>query len=151
MIIENAAAPAEMEAAVRGLSASQLNTPYRPEGWTARQVVHHVADSHINAYVRFKLALTEDGPTIKPYDEAKWAELPDSKSDLVAQSLTLLEMLHKRWHFLLTHMQQSDFLRKLNHPEWDSPLTLDAMLALYAWHGKHHAAHITELRKREGW
>ena len=151
MIIEIAAAPAEMEAAVRGLSASQLNTPYRPEGWTARQVVHHVADSHINAYVRFKLALTEDVPTIKPYDEAKWAELPDSKSDLVAQSLTLLEMLHKRWHFLLTHMQQSDFLRKLNHPEWDSPLTLDAMLALYAWHGKHHAAHITELRKREGW
>ena len=151
MITAIAATPAEMEAAVRGLSKSQLDTPYRPGGWTVRQTVHHVADSHMNAYTRFKLALTEDVPTIKPYDEAKWAELPDSKSDLVVQSLTLLEMLHKRWHVLLTHMQQSDFLRKLNHPEWDGPLTLDAMLALYAWHGKHHAAHITALRQRQAW
>jgi len=151
MVTAIAATPAEMEAAVRGLSKSQLDTPYRPGGWTVRQVVHHVADSHMNAYCRFKLALTEDVPTIKPYDEAKWAELPDSKSDLVLQSLTLLESLHKRWHIVLTSMQQSDFLRKLNHPEWDAPLTLDAMLALYAWHGKHHTAHITSLRQRQGW
>jgi hypothetical protein len=151
MITEIAAAPAAMEAAVRELTTAQLDTPYRPGGWTVRQVIHHVPDSHMNAYIRFKLALTEDVPTVKPYDEAKWAELPDSKSDLVAESLTMLEVVHKRWHIVLTHMQQPDFLRKLNHPEWDAPLTLDAMLALYAWHGKHHVAHITSLRGREGW
>jgi uncharacterized damage-inducible protein DinB len=151
MINDIAAAPAAMRVATRGLKATQLDTPYRPDGWTVRQVVHHVPDSHMNAYTRFKLALTEDVPTIKPYDEAKWAELPDSKTDLVEESLVLLEVLHKRWLVVLTSMQQSDFLRKLNHPEWDAPLTLDAMLALYAWHGKHHVAHITALRQRQGW
>ncbi len=143
--------PARMRAAVKGLSDTQLDTPYRPDGWTVRQVVHHVPDSHLNAYCRFKLALTEDVPTIKPYDEAKWAELVDGKSALVAESLTLLETLHARWVLLLRAMRPLDFLRKLNHPEWNAPLTLDAMLALYAWHGKHHVAHVTELRRREGW
>lgn len=150
MIDAIAAAPAAARAAVKGLSAKQLDTPYRPGGWTVRQVIHHLPDSHMNAYVRFKLALTEDTPTIKPYDEAKWAETSDARSDLVEISLTLLEALHRRWVYLLRHMAQDDFLRKLNHPEWDAPLTLDAMLALYAWHGRHHAAQITELRKREG-
>ena len=151
MIADIAAAPAAMRTAVRGLNDGQLDTPYRPGGWTVRQVVHHVPDSHMNAYTRFKLALTEDTPTIKPYDEGKWAETPDGKSALVEESLTLLDALHKRWLIVLTSMQPSDFLRKLNHPEWDAPLSLDAMLALYAWHGRHHAAHIAGLRTREGW
>lgn len=146
-----AAAPAAMRAAVSGLTDAQLDTPYREGGWTARQVVHHVPDSHMNAYVRFKLALTEDVPTIKPYDEAAWAELEDGKSKLVEQSLNLLDSLHARWVFLLRRMQPSDFERKLNHPEWPAPLSLDQMLALYAWHGRHHVAHITELRKRQDW
>jgi uncharacterized damage-inducible protein DinB len=144
-------APGKMRAAVKGLSQKQLDTPYRPGGWTVRQVVHHVPDSHLNAYTRFKLALTEDTPTIKPYDEAKWAELEDGKSALVEESLTLLEVLHKRWVYLLDSMKPADFERMLNHPEWERPGPLDVMLALYAWHGKHHVAHITELRKREGW
>lgn len=151
MVNSIAAIPAAMRAAVGGLNAKQLDTPYRPDGWTVRQVVHHVSDSHINAYIRFKLALTEEVPTVKPYDEAKWAELPDGKSQLVEESLTMLELIHQRWLIVLRSMQQSDFLRKLNHPEWDAPLTLDSMLALYEWHGRHHVAHITELRKREGW
>lgn len=151
MIDAIARTPAAMRAAVAGLDEKQLDTPYRPGGWTVRQVVHHVADSHINAYCRFKLGLTEDVPTIKPYDEAKWAELDDGKSRLVAESLTLLESLHARWVYLLQRMQPSDFARTLSHPEWDAPLSLDVMLALYAWHGKHHVAHITELRKREEW
>jgi hypothetical protein len=146
-----AQAPAALRAAVQGLTDAQLDTPYRPEGWTVRQVVHHVPDSHMNAYVRFKLALTEDVPTIKPYDEAKWAELDDGKSKLVEQSLTLLDALHSRWVFLLRRMQPSDFARKVNHPEWDAPLSLDVLLALYAWHGKHHVAHVTELRRRMKW
>ena len=116
-----------------------------------RQVIHHVPDSHLNAYSRFKLALTEDTPTIKPYDEAKWAELDDGKSELVEESLALLEALHKRWVYLLEHMTPSDFGRMLDHPEWEKPGSLDVMLALYAWHGKHHVAQITELRRREGW
>lgn len=151
MIDAIAAAPALMRAAVKGLSASQMDTPYRPGGWTVRQVVHHVPDSHLNAYCRFKLALTEDAPTIKPYDEGRWAETPDGRSELIEDSLSLLESLHRRWVFLLRQMEPSDFTRKLNHPEWDAPLTLDAMLALYSWHGRHHAAHITGLRKRENW
>lgn len=145
------AAPAQLRAAVEGLDERQLDTPYRPGGWTVRQVVHHVPDSHMNAYVRFKLALTENTPTIKPYDEAKWAELPDSRSDLVQESLALLDVLHARWVLLLDAMQPADFGRLLNHPEWKMPLSLDVMLALYAWHGRHHAAHVTELRRREGW
>jgi hypothetical protein len=146
-----AKAPAALRTAVSGLTDAQLDTPYRPDGWTVRQVVHHVPDSHLNAYVRFKLGLTEDMPTIKPYDEAKWAELDDGKSKLVEDSLKLLEALHARWVFLLRRMQPADFARKLNHPDWDTPLSLDVLLALYAWHGKHHVAHITALKKRMGW
>jgi hypothetical protein len=145
------AAPAQLRTAVSGLTDAQLDTPYRPGGWSVRQVVHHVPDSHMNAYTRFKLALTEDVPTIKPYDEAKWAELEDSKSKLVEHSLALLDHLHARWVFLLERMTAADFGRKLNHPEWEAPLSLDAMLALYAWHGRHHAAHVTSLRERNRW
>lgn len=143
--------PAAMRAAISGLTDAQLDTPYRPGGWTVRQVVHHVPDSHMNAYTRFKLALTEDVPTIKPYDEAKWAELDDSKSKLVEHSLMLLDGLHARWVFLLERMKPTDFERKLNHPEWDAPMSLDTLLALYEWHGKHHVAHITSLRERMAW
>jgi hypothetical protein len=143
--------PANLRAAVKGLDEKQLDTPYRPDGWMVRQVVHHVADSHMNAYTRFKLALTEDTPTIKTYDEAKWAELDDGKSKLVEESLALLDALHKRWVYLLKSMQPADFARMLDHPEWENPGSLDVLLALYEWHGKHHVAHITELRRREGW
>lgn len=143
--------PANMRAAVAGLTDAQLDTTYRPGGWTVRQVVHHVADSHMNAYTRFKLGLTEDVPTIKPYDEAKWAELEDGRSKLVEQSLTLLESLHSRWVFMLERMTPGEFARKINHPEWKAPMSLDTLLALYEWHGRHHVAHITELRKRERW
>lgn len=143
--------PNALRKAAGGLNDAQLDTPYRPGGWTVRQVIHHVPDSHMNAYTRFKLALTEDTPTIKPYDEAKWAELDDGKSKLVDHSLTLLDALHARWVFLLERLQPVDFSRKLNHPEWDAPRSLDALLALYAWHGPHHVAHITGLRERKGW
>jgi uncharacterized damage-inducible protein DinB len=146
-----AKAPGALRKAVASLTDAQLDTPYRPDGWTVRQVVHHVPDSHLNAYVRFKLGLTEDTPTVKPYDEAKWAELDDGKSKLVEDSLKLLEALHARWVLLLRRMQPADFARKVNHPEWDAPLSLDSLLALYAWHGKHHVAHITALKKRMGW
>jgi hypothetical protein len=146
-----AGAPALMRAAVKGLTREQLDTPYRPGGWTVRQVVHHVPDSHMNAYCRIKLGLTEDTPTIKPYDEAKWAELADSKSPLVEESLALLEALHARWVVLLRQMKPADFERTITHPEWDAPLSLDTVVALYAWHGRHHAAHVTSLRKRMGW
>jgi hypothetical protein len=142
--------PAKMRAAVHGLNESQLDSPYRPGGWSVRQLVHHVPDSHLNAYIRFKLALTEDTPTIKPYDEASWAKLEDSKKTPVETSLTLLESLHQRMTVLLKSLKPGDFERKLNHPE-RGPMTVDSVLALYAWHGPHHVAHITELRKREGW
>jgi hypothetical protein len=142
--------PAKMRAALRGLNDKQLDTPYRPGGWTVRQVVHHVPDSHLNAYIRFKLALTEDVPTIKPYDEQSWANLADSKNTPVETSLTLLESLHQRMTILLKSMKPEDFTRQLNHPE-RGPMTVDSVLALYAWHGPHHVAHVTELRKREGW
>ena len=143
--------PAKLRAAVSGLTDAQLDTPYRDGGWTVRQVVHHVPDSHMNAYSRFKLALTEDTPTIKPYDEAKWAELEDGKSKLVEHSLTLLDSLHARWVFLLRRMKPADFARTLIHPEWKAPGSLDVLLAMYAWHGKHHVAHVTGLRQRKGW
>ncbi|HUX33737.1 MAG TPA: putative metal-dependent hydrolase [Gemmatimonadaceae bacterium] len=147
-----AATPAALREAVRGLDDAQLDTPYRPDGWTVRQVVHHLADSHLNAYARLKLALTEMEPTIKPYDEAKWAALPDSRSPLVAESLALLDALHARWVFLLRAMTPADFGRTLVHPEHPgSPMTLDVLLAIYAWHGRHHVAHITALRERIGW
>ena len=151
MISELEAVPAHVRAAVDGLNAEQLDTPYRPGGWTVRQVVHHVPDSHLSGFVRFKLALTEDVPTIKPYHEDRWAELADGKSAFVEQSLGLLDLINVRWLVVLRAMQPSDFARRLNHPEHDRPLSLDTMLALYAWHGKHHVAHITSLRERSGW
>ena len=144
------AMPAEMRKAVRGLDNARLDTPYRPDGWTVRQVVHHVPDSHMNAFIRFKLALTEDKPTIKPYDEAAWANLEDARSTPIETSLTLLESLHDRWVRVLRAMSASDFARELNHPE-NGIMNLDQVLALYEWHGKHHVAHITRLRDRNGW
>ena len=142
--------PAKMRAAVRGLSAQQLDTPYRPGGWTVRQVVHHVPDSHANALIRTKLALTETEPTIKPYDEKRWAELADVRLTPIETSLVLLESIHERWNHVLRAMHDSDFARTLRHPE-HGLRTVDWLVALYAWHGAHHAAHITALREREGW
>ncbi|MEK6570441.1 MAG: YfiT family bacillithiol transferase, partial [Bacteroidota bacterium] len=143
-------APANLRGAVRGLSDRQLDTPYRPGGWTVRQVVHHVPDSHLNAYIRFKLALTENEPTIKPYEQQLWAELPDARTGPIEMSLALLEALHKRWVLLLQSLNPSDFNRTFRHPELGL-MTLDRTLALYAWHGRHHVAHITSLRERMGW
>jgi uncharacterized damage-inducible protein DinB len=145
-----AAAPAQLRAAVAGLSDAQLDTPYRPGGWTVRQLVHHVPDSHLNAYVRFKLALTEDEPTIKPYDEARWAELDDSRQTPIETSLVVLERLHERWVILLRALPPESFERRLHHPETGTQ-RLDQLLALYAWHGRHHVAHVTALRERMGW
>jgi len=142
--------PRALRAAVAGLDDRQLDTPYRPDGWTVRQVVHHVPDSHMNAYVRFKLALTEENPTIKPYDEAAWARVADTARTPVDVSLTLLDALHKRWVVLLETLADGDYTRKLVHPE-RGPITLDWLLQLYAWHGRHHTAHVTELRKRQNW
>src|SRR5687768_17560630 len=142
--------PVRLREAVRGLTESQIDTEYRPGGWTVRQVVHHVPDSHLNAYVRFKLALTEDEPTIKPYDEARWAELADVKTVPVATSLALLEAVHERWVAILRSMTQADFERTIVHPETGRQ-RLDQVLALYAWHGPHHIAHVTSLRERMGW
>jgi hypothetical protein len=143
-------APARLRAAVAGLSDQQLDTPYRPEGWTVRQVVHHLPDSHMNAYVRYRLALTEDEPTIKPYNEAQWAELIDAKTAPVEPSLTLLESLHTRWVTLLKSLQPADWARTFRHPEL-GVVSLEKNLALYSWHGRHHVAHITSLRERMGW
>ncbi len=142
--------PAQMRAAVRDLSPEQLDTPYRPEGWSVRQVVHHVPDSHMNAYIRFKLALTEDQPTIRTYDEKLWAQLPDNDITPVEVSLQFLAALHSRWVDLLGAMKPADFARSLNHPE-RGVLSLDEMLAMYAWHSTHHLTHITALRERKGW
>src|SRR4051794_39568235 len=143
-------APARLRAAVKGLSEQQLDTPYRPEGWTVRQVLHHVPDSHMNAFIRFKLAMTEDEPIIKPYMEAKWALLGDVPNTPVETSVTLLELLHEKWIILLKSLTPADFARKFKHPEL-GPQTLDRALAMYAWHGQHHVAHITRLRDRMGW
>jgi uncharacterized damage-inducible protein DinB len=145
-----AAAPARMRAAVEGLSAEQLDTPYRPDGWTVRQVVHHLADSHMHSYIRYRLALTEENPTIKPYDQEKWAELPDARCGPVETSLELLESMHGRWVALLESMSGADFERTFFHPE-RGQVRLDATLALYAWHCRHHEAHITGMRRRMGW
>lgn len=142
--------PKKLRAAVTGLSREQLNTPYRDGGWTVQQVVHHLADSHMNAYTRFKLALTEDEPTIKPYNETRWAELSDSKTTPVESSLSLMDALHERWMNLLRGMSAGDFARKMKHPERGA-MSLDDTLALYAWHGRHHVAHITNLRSRQNW
>ena len=142
--------PWNMRAAVNGLSDQQLDTPYRPGGWTVRQVIHHVPDSHLNAYVRFKLALTESEPTIKPYDEKQWAELADVKLTPIEVSLSLLESLHARWTLLLRALPPAAFSRTFRHPEMGL-LTLDTQLGLYEWHGRHHVAHISSLRARMGW
>jgi hypothetical protein len=150
LIRDIAAAPGALRTATAGLTEAQLETPYRPGGWTVRQVVHHVPDSHMNAYIRFKLALTEDRPTIKPYDEAAWAKVADTAGTPIEISLALLEALHHRWTVLLESIEPADYARELVHPD-HGPVTLDWMLQLYAWHGRHHVAHVRELRKREGW
>ena len=145
-----AATPAKFRAAVKGLNEAQLDTPYRDGGWTVREVVHHVPDSHMNAYVRFKLALTESAPTIKPYNEAQWAKLEDTRRTPIDVSLALLDSLHSRWIDLLRSLKTDDFARKLVHPEHGEK-NVDWLLFVYAWHGPHHTAHITELRKQKGW
>jgi len=150
-VAEIASAPGALRAAVAGLTATQLDTPYREHGWTVRQVVHHLPDSHLNAYTRMKLALTEPEPIIKPYDEGRWAELPDVRVTPVETSLTLLECLHRRWVLLLRELGAADFERRFRHPEHDRTIGLDEALALYAWHGRHHVAQITSLRNRMGW
>jgi hypothetical protein len=145
-----AGVPARMRAAVAGLSEAQIDTPYREAGWTVRQVVHHVPDSHMNAYIRIKWGLTEDTPQIKTYDEKAWSVLPDGRSAPVEVSLNLLAAIHARLDILLRSMTDKDFARAIQHPEWGE-LKLSTMLQLYEWHGRHHVAHITELRKRSGW
>ena len=142
--------PARMRLACAGLSDAQLDTPYRPEGWTVRQVVHHTADSHINAYIRLKFAVSEDNPTIKPYAEAVWAEMADARTAPVSMSLNLLDALHGRLVLLLRSLEPAAFARTLFHPERGA-MTIDDYLKLYDWHSRHHTAHITALREREGW
>jgi uncharacterized damage-inducible protein DinB len=142
--------PQLLKDAVNGLSEEQLQIPYRPGGWTIQQTVNHVADSHMNAFIRFKLALTENLPTIKPYEEQLWAELEDGKNAPIEWSLTLLDVLHKRWIMLIRSMSDSDFNRKFMHPETKHENSLRVVTGMYAWHSKHHTAHITELRKRMG-
>jgi hypothetical protein len=141
--------PARLKAAVDGLSEAQLDTPYRPEGWTVRQLVHHVADSHANSYIRVKLALTEETPTINAYDEKVWAELADSRLP-VAVSMEMVEAVHARLAALMEAMTEADFARQFRHPERGT-VTLGGNLAMYAWHSRHHVAHITRLRERMGW
>ena len=142
--------PSQLRMEVENLSEQQLDTPYRFGGWTIRQVVHHIPDSHINSYVRFKLTLTENNPTIKTYEEHLWAELKDSLETPINISLTLLEALHSRWVILLRSLTDEQFEKTFQHPEWGN-ITLSKTLALYAWHSKHHLAHITELKKKMGW
>jgi uncharacterized damage-inducible protein DinB len=142
--------PERLRSAVSGLNQAQLDTPYREGGWTVRQVVHHLADSHANSVIRFKLALTEDWPTIKPYDEAAWARLDDSARLAIDGSLVFLDALHARWVVLLESMTDADFERGYVHPE-NGRQTLERALAIYEWHSRHHVAHITGLREREGW
>ena len=145
-----ASTPARLRAKVERLTQTQLDTPYREGGWTVRQVIHHLPDSHMNSYVRFRLALTEDSPVIKPYEESRWAELPDARSMPVEPSLVLLESLHARWVPLLRSLSAADWKRSFRHPEL-GPVTLENNAALYAWHGRHHVAHITALRQRMAW
>lgn len=145
-----ASLPAEMKAAVAGLTDAQLDTPYREGGWTVRQVVHHTADSHMNSYVRFRLALTEQEPTINTYEEQLWAELDDAKAEPVDTSLQLLEVLHRRWVRMLRTLDDAQWQKAFVHPA-NGRTELDKALGLYAWHGRHHVAHITSLRERMGW
>ena len=146
LIEDIAATPERMRKAVEGMKEQQLNTPYREGGWTVRQVVHHVPDSHMNSYIRFKLALTEHEPTIKPYDEAAWAELIDAKNAPIETSLQLLEALHRRWVMLLRSLSDEDVKKQFTHPELGL-VSIDKYIALYAWHGKHHVAHIMLVNK----
>ncbi|HMF91735.1 MAG TPA: bacillithiol transferase BstA [Candidatus Angelobacter sp.] len=149
-IAEIAALPQRFRQAVTGLAPAQLDTPYREGGWTVRQLIHHVPDSHMNAYIRCKLALTEDVPTIKPYDEAAWAKLADSALTPVEVSLALLDAVHTRWVTLLRSLGTQDFEREFNHPEW-GVRTLDWLVDQYAWHSNHHLGHVTALRERMKW
>jgi hypothetical protein len=142
--------PARMRQAVAGLKTDQIDTPYRDGGWTVRQVVHHVSDSHMNAYIRFKWAMTEDAPTIKAYEESEWAKLKDSRLTPVEVSITMIESLHARWTVLLRSMTAEDFQRRFTHPD-SGPHDVDWLLSLYSWHGNHHLAHITSLRERMKW
>ena len=142
--------PANFRRAVSGLSPEQLDSSYRPGGWTVRQVVHHLPDSHLNAYLRCKLALTEEAPKIKTYEENRWAELPDSRDTPIDVSVTLLDALHQRWVVLHEALAPADFARTFQHPEWGL-VTLDACIAQYAWHSRHHTAHVTRLRERMAW
>jgi len=150
MIEEIAGHPARFRAAVAGLSDEQLDTPYRPEGWTVRQVIHHVPDSHLNSYVRFKWTLTEDNPAIKAYDEKAWAELPDAKTLPVDISLSLLTAVHARWTEMLRRITAEQWKRTFIHPE-NGPMNLERLLQLYVWHGRHHEAHILRLKERMKW
>ena len=143
--------PQQIEYAITNLDHHQLDTPYREGGWTVKQVVHHVADSHMNAYVRFKLGLTEDNPVIKPYDESAWAEMSDTKNIPVNISTTLLYALHSRWYEILKNISREQWDRTLFHPERNMQMTLWYLLGNYAWHSKHHVAHIRNLRNRMDW
>jgi uncharacterized damage-inducible protein DinB len=143
--------PQHLENAILNLDEQQLDTPYRPDGWTVRQVVHHVADSHTNAYIRFKLGLTEDNPTIKPYDEVAWANMNDTAVVPINVSLTLLHALHTRWIEVLKAIKEEEWERTVVHPEHGRQMTLWYLLGMYAWHGRHHTAHVTALRERVGW
>jgi hypothetical protein len=143
--------PRRLRAAVAGFTPAQWQTPYRPGGWTVHQLIHHIPDSHVNAYTRFKLALTEDEPTIKPYDQAAWAELADVAATPPEVSLDLLEALHRRWVALLRSLPEAAFERTVRHPEHGRSFTVDQMLVQYGWHSEHHLAHINGLRAREGW
>ena len=145
-----AATPARLRTAVEGLTPEQLDTPYRDGGWTVQQVVHHLFDSHANAFIRFRLALTEDNPSVTAYNEAAWAELPDAAAVPASVSLDLVDGLHQRWVAMMNHLEEADWARTLQHPE-NGPMTIDGLLQLYAWHGPHHVAHITGLRSRKGW
>src|SRR6476646_1842484 len=142
--------PEELERSILNLDAAQLETPYREGGWTVRQLVHHVADSHMNAFLRLRLALTEDWPTIKPYDEKAWAMLRDSTGAPVGWSLDLLESLHARWVLLLDSLTDEQWTRGVKHPE-NGPMTIEVATLVYAWHSKHHVAHMTRLREQKGW
>ncbi|MEM9919312.1 MAG: YfiT family bacillithiol transferase [Bacteroidota bacterium] len=145
------ALPSELEKAVLGMSKWQLDTPYRPEGWTVRQVVHHLADSHMNSLIRFKLALTEENPTIKPYFEDRWAKLEDSMEAPISISLNLIKPLHQRWGIVLRSMSTDDFTKTFLHPETQKTYDLFYALGMYAWHGRHHTAQVTGLKKRMAW
>jgi uncharacterized damage-inducible protein DinB len=142
--------PERLQTAVAGLSAAELDTPYRDGGWTVRQVVHHLADSHMNAYIRMRLAATEDQPPVKTYEEKAWAELADSRTGPLDLSLPLVAALHARWHWWLTSLDAAAFARTVQHPEWGA-MSMDDLLQIYAWHCRHHVAHITALRHRQGW